>query len=111
MEPTYGLAPGWGPHNKSNGILIHQSTYVKKVLKQFNIDKSHLLSSPMIVRSLDANKDHFRPKKENKALLGPKVPYLSAIDALLYLAQYRRPYIAFSVNLLVRFISTPTRRH
>ena len=51
--------------HKSNGILIHQSTNVKKVLKQFNMDKAHLLSSPMIVRSLDAKKDHFRPKEEN----------------------------------------------
>ena len=25
--------------HKSNGILIHQSTYVEKVLKQFNMDK------------------------------------------------------------------------
>ena len=73
--------------HKSNGILIHQSTYVEKVLKQFNMDKAHPLSSPMIVRSLDAKKYHFRPKEENEALLGPEVPYLSAIGALLYLAQ------------------------
>ena len=42
--------------HKCNGILIHQS------LKQFNMDKTHPLSSPMIVRSLDANKDPFRLK-------------------------------------------------
>ena len=48
--------------HKSNGILIHQSTYVEKVLKQFNMEKAHPLSSPMIVRSLDAKKDPFRPK-------------------------------------------------
>ena len=71
---------------KSNGILIHQSTYVEKVLKQFNMDKAQPLSSPMIVRSLDAKKDPFHPKEENEALLGPEVPYLSAIGALLYLA-------------------------
>ena len=97
--------------HKSNGILIHQSTDVKKVLKQFNMDKAHPLSSPMIVRSLDAKKDPFRPKEENEALLGLEVPYLSAIGALLYLAQCTRPYIAFSVNLLARFSSAPTRRH
>ena len=69
--------------HKSNGILIHQSTYVEKVLKQFNIDKAHPLNSPMIVRSLDAKKDPFSPKEENEALLDPEVPYLSAIGALL----------------------------
>ena len=97
--------------HKSNGILIHQSTYVEKVLKQFNMDKAHPLSSLMIARSLDAKKDPFHPKEENEALLGPEVPYLSEISALLYLAQCIRPYIAFLVNLLARFISAPTRRH
>ena len=52
------------------------------------MDKAHPLSSPMIVRSLDAKKDHFRPKEENEAPLGPEVPYLSA-----------------------RFNSAPTRGH
>ena len=81
--------------HKSNGILIHQSTYVEKVLNQFNMDKAHLLSSPMIVRSLDAKKDHFHPKEENEALLGIEVPYLRAIGDLLYLAQCTRLDIAF----------------
>ena len=66
--------------------FIHRSTYVEKVLKQFNMDKAHPLSSPMIVRSLDAKKNHFLPKEENEALVGHEVPYLSAIGALLYLA-------------------------
>ena len=75
------------------------------------MDKAYLLSSLMIVRSLDAKKDPFRPKEENEALLGPEVPYLSAIGALLYLAQCIRQDIAFSVNLLAIFSSAPTRRH
>ena len=36
----------------SNGVLVHQSTYIKKVLKRFYIDKAHHLSSPMVIRSL-----------------------------------------------------------
>ena len=31
-----------------NGVLIHQSTYIKKILRGFRIDKTHPLSSPMI---------------------------------------------------------------
>ena len=37
----------------SNGVLLHQSTYTEKVLKRFHMDKSHPLSSPMVVRSLE----------------------------------------------------------
>ena len=83
-----------------NGVLIHQSSYTEKVLKLFYIGKSHPLNSPMVVRSLEVTKDPFRPKKENEELLGPEVPYLSAIGALMYLANYTRPDIAFSVNFL-----------
>ena len=31
------------------GVLVNQSTYIKKVLKRLYIDKVHHLSSPMIV--------------------------------------------------------------
>ena len=93
-----------------NGVLIHQSSYTEKVLKHFYMDKSHPLSSPMVVRSLEVTKDPFRPKEENEELLSPEVSYLRAIDALMYLANYTRLDIAFSINLLARYSSAPTKR-
>ena len=95
----------------SNGIFVHQSTYTEKVLKRFYMDKAHPLNSPMIVRSLDVKNDLFRPCEKGEELLGPEVPYLSVIGALMYLATCTRPDIAFSVNLLARYSSAPTRRH
>ena len=71
------------------------------------MDKSHPLRSSMVVRSLEVTKDPFRPKEENEELLGPEVPYLSAIGALMYLTNYTRPDIA----LLARYSSAPTKRH
>jgi hypothetical protein len=65
----------------------------------------------MVVRSLDVNKDLFRPKEDDEETLGPEVPYLSAIGALIYPTNYTRPDIAFPVNLLARYSSAPTRRH
>ena len=94
----------------SYGVLIHQSN-IEKVMKRFHLDKSHPLSSPMVVRSLEVTKDSFRPKEENEELFGPEVPYLSAIGALMYLANYTRPDIAFLVNLLARYMSASTKRH
>ena len=44
------------------GMSLHQSTYLKKVLERFYMDKSHPLSTPMVVRSFEVNKDPFRPK-------------------------------------------------
>ncbi|KAL0325286.1 UNVERIFIED_CONTAM: Retrovirus-related Pol polyprotein from transposon TNT 1-94 [Sesamum radiatum] len=97
-------------HTKG-GIFIHQSNYIEKVLERFHMNNAHPLSTPMVVRSLDVNKDSFRPPTHNDEILGPKVPYLSAIGALMYLANNTRPDIAFSVNLLARYSSTPTKRH
>lgn len=97
--------------HQRNGILVHQSTYTEKVLSKFYMDKAHPLSSPMVVRSLDPNKDPFRPREKDEEILGPEVPYLSAIGALMYLASHTRPDISFSVNLLARFSSCPTKRH
>ena len=75
------------------------------------MDKAHPLSSPMVVRSLDVKNDPFRPCEKGEELLGPEVPYLSVIGALMYLANCTRPDIAFSVNLLARYSSALTRRH
>jgi len=47
-----------------SGILVHQSIYVQKVLEKFNMDKSYPAKSSMVVRSLDLEKDAFRPWKE-----------------------------------------------
>ena len=79
-----------------NGVLVYQSTYIKKVLKHFYMDKVHPLSFPMVVRSLDVKNDQFRPCEKDEELLGPEVPYLSAIGALMYLANCICSDIAFS---------------
>ena len=70
----------------TNGISIHQLTYTEKVLKRFYMDKSHPLSTPMVVRSLDKNRDPFRPQEKDEEVLGDETPYLSATGTLIYLA-------------------------
>ena len=97
-------------HTQS-GIFVHQSTYTEKVLKRFAMEKANPLSTPMVVRTLNVESDPFRPCEENEEVLGPEVPYLSAIGALMYLANCTRPDIAFAINMLARFSSSPTRRH
>ena len=92
----------------TDGILVHQSNYTHKVLRHFNEDKAKPSSTPMVVRTLDAKRDPFRPKEDDEELLEPEVPYLSVIGALLYLAQCTRPDISFVVNLLARCSCAPT---
>ncbi|KAJ9553648.1 hypothetical protein OSB04_017693 [Centaurea solstitialis] len=91
-----------------DGILVHQEggdiiSHIEKVLKRFYMDKSHPLSTPMVVRSLDVEKEPFRPPTADEDILGPEVPYLSVIGALMFLAAHTRPDISFSLNLLARY--------
>jgi hypothetical protein len=50
--------------NLQTGILVHQSTYVQKVLKKFNMDKTYALRTPIAVHALEKDIDQFRPKQE-----------------------------------------------
>ena len=64
----------------------------------------------MVVRPIDINKDHFRPREEEEEeISGPQVPYLSAIAALMYLANSTQPDIAFTINLLSRHSAKLTK--
>ena len=56
------------------------------MLCRFNEDKEMHSSTLMVVRSLDAIRDPFCLKEDDKEILEPEVPYLSAIGTLLYLA-------------------------
>ena len=65
----------------------------------------------MVVRILDVNNDPYRPQEKFKEPLGPEVPYLNTIGALMYLANYTWPNISFAINLLARYSFSPTRIH
>jgi len=88
-------------------VFVHQSTYTKRVLEKFNMCKCHPLRIHMVVRSLEVDKDPFRTKGDDEGVLGPEVPYLSAIGALMYLVNCTRSDIAFAVNLLAKVQRCP----
>ena len=53
----------------SPGIFVYQAAYVQKILEKFNMDKSYPAKTSMVVRSLDIEKDPFRPRKEGEDIL------------------------------------------
>ena len=75
------------------------------------MDKSHSLSTPMIMRSLEIKDDSFWSQEKDEGLLVDETPYLNAIRVLMHLANNARPNIYFAVNLLARFGSSPTKEH
>ena len=50
------------------------------------MNKTYPLIIPIVDWSLDVKKDHFRPQEEDGEILGLEVPYISAIDTLMYFA-------------------------
>jgi hypothetical protein len=74
------------------------------------MDKAYPSKTPMIVCTLERDKDPFR-SRDGEEILGHEYPYLSAIGALMYLANNTKPDIAFAVNLLARYSASPTKRH
>jgi hypothetical protein len=93
------------------GILIHQSAYVQKVLEKFDMDKAYPSKTPKVVRALEKDTNPFRPRQEGEEVLDSEYTYLSAIGALMYLANNTRPDIAFVVNLLARYNAPPIMRN
>jgi hypothetical protein len=93
------------------GILVHQSTYVQKILEKFNMDKAYPSKTLMVIRALEKDSDPFQPRQEGEELLGSEYSYLGTIGALMYLANNTRSDIAFAVNLLARFSVAPTICH
>ena len=75
------------------------------------MNEAHPLTSQMVIRSLYMKNNPFRSCEKGEELLGPEVPYVSAICALMYLATCTHLDIAFPVNLLAGYSSAPTRRH
>ncbi|XP_057535359.1 secreted RxLR effector protein 161-like [Amaranthus tricolor] len=57
------------------------------------------------------DKAHPFSNDKDEGILGPEVSYLSAIGALMYLANNTRTDIGFTVSLLARYCNSPTKRH
>jgi hypothetical protein len=75
------------------------------------MDQAYPSKTSMIVCTLEKDNDPFRPRDDGEEILGPEYPYLSAIGALMYLANNTKLNIVFAVNLLARHSASPTKRH
>lgn len=82
---------------QQDGIFIHQENYAKKVLESFNMSEANPAQNPMCQFDGEENEP-----------LQPNVPYRKTVGCLAYLADYTRPDMAFTVNVLARKLSSPT---
>ena len=81
-----------------NGLILSQSHYVEKILEKFSKDNNSTIKT-LIDISVYLSKN--RGKKINQ------LKYSSIIGSLMYVMNYTRPYVAYSISKLSRFISNP----
>ncbi|XP_023318245.1 uncharacterized protein LOC111694398 [Trichogramma pretiosum] len=93
-------------NSRPDGISVHQSKYVDKILKRYNYTDINSASTP-IERGMVTNSENFL----NDEPLSESYPYREIVGSLLYLATVSRPDISFSVNYLSRFNHKPLLSH
>lgn len=85
-----------------NGLILTQSYYVNKILDKFNKNDTGIASKPM---------DTSQHLSKNKGDSADQVNCARVIGSLMYLMSCTRPYIAFTVSSLSRFMSNPVENH
>ena len=93
-------------------IFVQQFTYIEHFLKDFIWIKHISIEQYSNANSFTSceRDDIFKLQDDNEELLSPKVSYLNPIVVLMYLVNNSRPDIGFSLNLLAKFSSSPTKR-
>lgn len=87
----------------NNGVTIHQSNYMKKMLESFNMQNCAPDKNPITDTRALLNKD----SKDQPT----NAPYRELIGALLYCASATRPDILYVVDFLPKFNAEPLEKH
>jgi len=93
-------------HRDDTGISLGQKAYITTILKQFGMEHSHGVSTPMDPNiKLDLAED--RGEKELEDI----TDYQAVLGSLMYAALATRPDISFAVAALSRYNSRPFTSH
>ena len=96
-------------HKTKTSWIISQSTYTNQILDRFSMSNCNPYPTPM-AKGLKLSKDH-SPQTEEQRKAMAKVPYQSAVGALMYLAMCTRPDILYAVVTAARFMHDPGEVH
>lgn len=85
-------------------IFIHQSSYIKQVIKRFNLDDakpSNIPADPHTNLTLN----------DNSKIITGNVPYREAVGCLMFAAIVSRPDIMFAVSIVSRYLGEHSVLH
>ena len=90
-------------------ISLSQRQYVIDALERFNMSDCNPVGTPMDPGARLSSSMSPQSPEEQKAM--DKIPYLSAVGTLQYLATTTRPDISYAVGVLARFNTNPGIQH
>ena len=91
-------------HQLEGKITLDQENYLNDVLTKFNMSECKTVKTPMQPSfNFSSNEDDTQDMKN--------IPYREAIGSLQFLASITRPDIAYAVNKLSQFCSSPNKSH
>jgi hypothetical protein len=88
-------------NRQTGSICLHQSLYVRNLLKRFHMEDSNPVrtpADPSVTLSTEMS-----PKSHDEVRDMESIPYRSLLGALLHLANFARPDIALAVNICSRY--------
>lgn len=88
--------------NSNMNISLNQSSYIKKILKKFQMDELNEISTPIL-------KNHHYDQL--KSIKPANFGYKNALGNLMYLANHTRPGITFAVHFLALLQMNPKPIH
>ena len=91
-------------NHEEKSIFIHQSMYVKSVIKRFGMVDAKIGSMPAEPHTA------LCPLSEGEKEVG-NVPYCEAVGALMFVAIVSRPDIAYAVNSVTKFLNKHGQIH
>ncbi|GJV82254.1 retrovirus-related pol polyprotein from transposon TNT 1-94 [Tanacetum coccineum] len=90
-------------------LRVSQSGYVSKILNNFRIDNGKSVKMPLGRHFKLSLKDC--PVRDCDVERMSKVPYANVVGSLMYLMVCTRPYIAYAVSVVSRYLANPGKNH
>jgi hypothetical protein len=96
--------------DRQKGVLgLSQKSYIENVLKRYNMHKCNVSPSPIVKG--DKFGEYQCPKNQYEKNKMKSVPYVSAIESIMYAQVYTRHDLAFTTGMLGRYQKNPNIDH
>lgn len=90
-------------------LFLHQTSYIEKVLKRFNMQDAKIVTTPIA--------GHFKlsvsqsPNTDEELEHMRSIPYSNATGSLMYAMVCSRPDLAYAASMVSRFMGNPGKEH